>query len=116
MRQSGAWVSVGGAGWQADNTISIGGVWYQASGVFPSLPAYTLTAAAPVYYAQLSIPAPFTRPAGYGFVPYITRTSRFAMVAAGNSNSETVLVNYVQFVTPAIDTSLRIGWRLVPIA
>ena len=111
IKQGASWQGV----WSGANTISIGGVRYQASGVFPSLPAYTLTAAAPVYYAAISVARPFVAPSGWGFVPYVARTFRFVSIAIGDPAAATLQINYTQFVTPAVDTNLAIGWRLTPI-
>ena len=95
------------------------GVWLVAvddADIDPMIGAYTLTAAAPVYYATISVARPFVAPSGWGFVPHIVKTARYPYVAVSNPTSSVLEIRYAQIASSAVDGSLVIGWRLVQIA
>ena len=112
IKQGSGWSRMWSAG---DNVVVIGGVSYQAAGVFPAPPAYSFNGSSPVFYASWTYPRPYTPPAGYGFIPHITRTGRYATVAVGAAQSEPLEIRYTQVYSSSVDINLRLGWRLLPV-
>lgn len=111
IKQGASWQGV----WSGANTILIAGVRYPASGLFPIPPAYTFSGSSPVFYASWTWPRPFEPPAGYGFVPHLTRTYRYAFISATDPSAANLQIRYAQVHSSTPDESLRVGWRLLPV-
>ncbi|MDO5050006.1 MAG: hypothetical protein Q4D87_09020 [Actinomycetaceae bacterium] len=100
-----------------ENTIVVGGVEYQASGV-QSVPSFTWTYSQhPVYVTTITFPFPYTPPAGWGFHYYSRASSGFTFtdVAGVNWANRATAIRTVQFFNNDLKAFRKAGWQLVKI-
>lgn len=111
LYRNGAWLDVLGA---SSNTIRIGGVDYQKSGVFPTGLSLEFTYADGVGYATGNLPRPYAPPAGWGFVPHIISSARYNAVSFTSPTASPLALRVIQ-VGSGSPGNLRLGWTLRPI-
>ena len=99
-----------------ENTVRIGGVDYQASGVLTlTTPAWAVSAA-PIYSTSATPAKPYTPPSGYGFEFFLLASSGFTFVSTVNSGAgaSPSTIRITQFHNMSL-LPLTLGWRLTRI-
>lgn len=100
-----------------ENTVRIGGVDYQASGVLTLTTPPWAVLAAPIFSTSATPAKPYTPPSGYGFEFFLLASSAFTIVSTANHGAGTgvVSIRITQFHNSSLLT-LTIGWRLIKIS
>lgn len=97
-----------------ENQIIINGTAYQLSGVFPSIPPFTLSGTSGVYVGAFSINTPYTPPAGYGFVVHVLETAGYTNVLVASQTASSIRVYVNQPGHSGSNNVLKkLGYRLV---
>lgn len=102
----------------ADNTVSIAGRTYQASGVWPSfrLTSWSSVSSGSIYVQTWNLGVPYTPPTNYGFVAYLLGSSGFGFLSTtafgqGGGCSG----RYLQYANASF-VDLTLGWQLVRVS
>jgi len=93
------------------NTLIIGGVAYQASGIWPqqALSSPTVTDGA-VYAWTVVQTAPYTAPAGYAFQVFLVASTGFTSAQTGYVTGGNIGVRVININSNA--PTITLGWRL----